>query len=164
MHTSPKFFSKETRQKISIALMGNKHGVGKWTKERIEKRKALNLTGEKASNWKGDLIGYRGLHRRIRRIFPKPEFCNDCKINPPYDLANISNEYKRDISDWEWLCRQCHMLKDGRIKGLEKRYFKRNHTLNVGIPRTEETKKRISETRKRLFAEGLFKGKRRVYK
>ena len=35
--------------------------------------------------------------------------------NPPYDLANISQEYRRDVDDFEWLCRSCHMKKDGRI-------------------------------------------------
>jgi len=40
------------------------------------------------------------------------------------DLANISQEYKREISDWEWLCRKCHMTKDGRLKCfLKNRYI-----------------------------------------
>jgi len=37
--------------------------------------------------------------------------CNICKKNPSHDLANISGEYKRDVNDFEWLCRSCHIKK-----------------------------------------------------
>ncbi len=62
--------------------------------------------------------GLNALHTWVNRHKPKPDFCEDCKLVPPYDLANISQEYKRDINDFEWLCRKCHMKKDGRINGL----------------------------------------------
>lgn len=63
------------------------------------------------------------IHTWVRNRLPKPKFCQDCLNKPPYDLANISNEYNpktytRDLSNWEWLCRQCHMLKDGRLKKM----------------------------------------------
>jgi hypothetical protein len=77
-------------------------------------------TGAASHRWKGDSVGIDALHTWIRRRFPKPEFCQECKKSPTYDLANISNEYKRDISDWEWLCRKCHMGKDGRNATLKK--------------------------------------------
>lgn len=66
--------------------------------------------------WKGDIINKRTLHARLRRYLKKPKLCNLCKSYPPYDLANISQEYKTDLSDWEWLCRTCHMVKDGRME------------------------------------------------
>lgn len=47
-----------------------------------------------------------------------PDRCEDCHQVKPLDLANISQEYKRDLSDWEWLCRLCHMKKDGRLEKL----------------------------------------------
>jgi len=60
-----------------------------------------------------------------KRKLTKPKLCQDCKKKPPYDLANISQEYKRDLSDWEWLCRKCHMKKDGRLeKFIKKRILK----------------------------------------
>ena len=74
--------------------------------------------------WQGDNVGKTALHTWIHKYKPKPELCEDCKNNEPYDLANISQEYKRDISDFEWLCRKCHMIKDGRLKALEKTQFK----------------------------------------
>jgi len=72
---------------------------------------------------------YGALHKRMRQRIAKPDLCQSCSKNPPCDLANISGEYKDDISDWEWLCRGCHMTKDGRILELQKYKPKgeRNH-------------------------------------
>ena len=59
------------------------------------------------------------LHRWVERRKEKPEFCEECKKQKPYDLANVSGEYKRDINDFKWLCRSCHMKEDGRINNLK---------------------------------------------
>ena len=70
--------------------------------------------------WKEDNVGCSPLHNWVRRYKPKPKLCEICKKNKPYDLANISGKYKRNINDFEWLCRKCHMTKDGRLKKLHK--------------------------------------------
>ena len=67
-------------------------------------------------NWKGDNVGYNSLHEWIRNRKQKPEFCEYCAKKQPTDLANISQKYKRDVNDFEWLCRKCHMKKDGRLE------------------------------------------------
>jgi hypothetical protein len=72
--------------------------------------------------WKGEKVGYEALHDWIKRRMKKPKRCQSCKKPKPLDLANISDEYKRDISDWEWLCRLCHMKKDGRLDALLSAY------------------------------------------
>lgn len=79
---------------------------------------ALSKISNKNPMWKGDEVKYKGLHSWIKRHKPKPEFCEDCKIQKPKDLANISQKYKRDTNDFEWICRRCHMEKDGRMKKL----------------------------------------------
>jgi len=84
----------------------------------VLKEIAKDNMGDKNPNWKGDNVEITALHNWIRRYKPKPEFCEECHKNKPYDLANISGEYKRDINDFEWLCRKCHMTKDGRIYNL----------------------------------------------
>ena len=66
-------------------------------------------------NWKGDNVGYLSLHQWVQRRKPKPAFCEKCNLVKPYDLANISGEYKRDVNDYEWICRKCHMVSDGRL-------------------------------------------------
>lgn len=80
---------------------------------------------ERNSNWRGDDVGYTALHAWVRRRLEKPKLCQECKINVAIDLANISQKYKRDLDDWEWLCRKCHMIKDGRLNTLLKNQAKR---------------------------------------
>jgi len=64
--------------------------------------------------WKGEEAGYAAIHDYVRARKTKPEFCERCGVKPPIDLANISQTYKRELSDWEYLCRKCHMDGDGR--------------------------------------------------
>lgn len=80
------------------------------------KKRHILTKNEKHPFWKENRVGYRALHTWIRKNKQKIDFCQECKINKPFDLANISGNYLRDINDFEWLCRRCHMLKDGRIK------------------------------------------------
>ena len=74
--------------------------------------------GEYNGMWKGTDVGKKELHEWVRKNKPKPKLCVDCKKAKPYDLANISQEYKRDINDFKWLCRSCHIKKDGRLNKL----------------------------------------------
>lgn len=73
--------------------------------------------------WKGDDVSYGCLHRWVKRHLEKPKTCKDCGLEKKLDLANISQDYRRDLGDWEWLCRRCHMIKDGRLKRLKKYQF-----------------------------------------
>lgn len=90
------------------------------TKEKI----GLANNGTKNGMWK-EKVSYKGLHRWVRRnlIKIKPLMCENCKTTKNVDCANKSNKYLRDLSDWKWLCRKCHMLEDNRIKNL-KQYSK----------------------------------------
>ena len=97
--------SQEIRNKIGTSNKGNKWGFYKGHKF---------SRGSNSGKWKGDNVGYSGLHYWVKKIFPKTEFCNECKKSKPMDLAN-KGIYDRNIENWEWLCRRCHMTKDGRI-------------------------------------------------
>ena len=88
--------------------------------ERTKKKTHFRQLGENNSNWKGDKVGYGGLHSWVKQRLIKPEICTKCKTGKALDLANISGHYKRDLSDWEWLCRRCHMIGDGRMKNLKR--------------------------------------------
>ena len=74
--------------------------------------------GNKNPNWKGNNVGYNALHRFVERRLRKPKFCQNCKKVPPYDLAN-KGIYNRELKNWWWLCRHCHMKIDGRLKNLK---------------------------------------------
>ncbi len=89
------------------------------------KQNSIKKTNNLNPMWKGEKVGLCSLHEWVRLRKPKSLLCEQCHINKPKDLANISQEYKRDIEDFEWLCRKCHMNKDGRIKNL-KQYTKKS--------------------------------------
>ena len=54
----------------------------------------------------------------VKNRIKKEKRCSVCGATKNIDLANISGEYKRDINDYEWLCRKCHVKKDGRYEKL----------------------------------------------
>lgn len=71
--------------------------------------------GENHKDWKGDNVGYYGLHGYIKKHLPKPILCQRCNTKKAIDLSS-NGKYTRELSDWEWLCRKCHYEKDGRGK------------------------------------------------
>lgn len=77
-------------------------------------RKGANAN-ENSTHWKGDSVGYVALHQWVRKNLIQPDFCQECNNVPPHDLAN-KGIYNRDFQNWEWLCRRCHMIKDGRME------------------------------------------------
>lgn len=72
--------------------------------------------GELNPMWRGDKVSYGKLHRWVERRMPE-KICNNCSSTENIDLAN-KGVYDRNLNNWEWLCRKCHMLRDGRIKNL----------------------------------------------
>jgi len=73
--------------------------------------------GPNNPQWKGDKVGYRAKHDRMRQLIPKPDICPKCGNQyKRIELANISQKYLLDPSDWEWLCSSCHFKQDGRIE------------------------------------------------
>ena len=65
--------------------------------------------------WRGDEVGLISLHEWVAKRIPKPEVCPKCSLRPVIDLAN-KGVYDRNLANWEWLCRKCHMLSDGRLE------------------------------------------------
>ena len=114
------------RQRISEGSSGKVRPYLKNTgRTRFMKKDNLN---EENVNWK-DRPSMVALHNWVRRRVAKPELCPSCGDNKyRLELANISQEYKRDINDFEWLCHMCHMIKDGRINRL----FKRREEVEYG--------------------------------
>lgn len=113
--------SKETRRKMSECFSDerkmelSRHWCGK---KNPFYGKGDRVSAEKNNQWKGEAVGRTGLHAWIRRHKNKPELCETCRKVPPYDVANISGDYRRDIDDYKWLCRSCHMKSDGRLEKL----------------------------------------------
>jgi len=93
---------------------------GRPKSEAWKKKASTNKIGDKNPMWKGDKAGYAAIHGWVKGRSQAPLQCDDCGEEKPLDLANISQEYLRELSDWEWLCRKCHMTKDGRLDKLKK--------------------------------------------
>lgn len=101
---------KSEKQRLHIEKLNSLPRDKKWV-ENIRNAKI----GNKNPLWKGDKVGYYQLHTWIKARLPKPKLCELCVKVPPYDLAN-KGIYNRDLENWEYLCRSCHMKKDGRSK------------------------------------------------
>jgi len=126
--------SEETRKKISEANLGKIP----WNKDKKgyqrpgmkgEKHPFYGKFGSESSSWKGDYtnITVHQLHWRIIQKKPKPDLCETCHEKKAFDLTNISpkydsNTYNEDLTNWKWLCRRCHMTKDGRLNTLVSTY------------------------------------------
>lgn len=68
--------------------------------------------GKNHWNWKGDDVGYGGLHDWVEDQLGKPTKCEYCGkdglTGRKIGWANKSGEYLRDLSDWLRLCVSCH--------------------------------------------------------
>jgi len=74
--------------------------------------------GEKNGSWKGNNVGYHAIHDWVKKRLKKPSNCPKCKNKNNIELSNISGNYKRDLIDWEYLCRSCHF----KTHGMEKNF------------------------------------------
>lgn len=66
------------------------------------------------------VIGYRAIHLWVERKLGKPKLCSECSFTSDngrqFHWANLSGEYKRNLSDWKRLCVSCHRKMDAALK------------------------------------------------
>ncbi len=80
-----------------------------------ERRPGIIPKGQESSSWKGELVGYRGLHLWVHNALGSPETCVECGVKGTghqMHWANVSGEYKRERDDWKRLCPRCHRAFD----------------------------------------------------
>jgi hypothetical protein len=74
------------------------------------------MFGKNHPTWKGQEVGYRGLHYWIRRVLGIPLKCKKCgkvRTTPKsVQWANKSHKYLRNKKDWISLCVPCHRKYD----------------------------------------------------
>ncbi len=107
-----------------------KLGFGKWMLGRKlseeTKRKISEASQEEKGNaWKGDDVGYGGLHMWVYKHLGKPDTCEHCGVEGlkgrAIHWANKSQQYKRDVKDWIRLCVKCHTAYDKQFKKYKRR-------------------------------------------
>ena len=95
-----------------------------------ESRKRMSVWKDKfegeSPHWKGDKVGYTGLHIWIKQWYGNPISCEHCGVQGKkvfsggnryrwtIEWANISGDYLRDRNDFIGLCKSCHMRFDSK--------------------------------------------------
>ena|SRR3990167_6365288 len=103
--------SEELKHKMSIAHKGMHNSPA-------TEFKIGQTVGDKNAKWKGDDVGYFGLHDWIEKEKGKASYCSfdETHTSTRFHWANKSHKYKRDVEDWMQLCPKCHQKYD-REKG-----------------------------------------------
>ena len=125
-------FSKEHLKNLSDAHKGIKLSeqakikLSKFNKGKIvsqeTRQKLSGRKEEKSYSWKGDNVGYWGVHSWVRKRIGRPEKCKLCNkegrklVNGKWSiqLANKDHLYKRNLTDWIPLCISCHRIFDNQ--------------------------------------------------
>ena len=108
-------FTKEHRENIAKALRGKKKSkewclaLGRMTKERLK-----DPTNH--PNYRGDKVGYAGIHRWLRKNFGLAQKCEKCGVEGKYKnnkwtiawCLRKGCEYKRNKKVFIPLCNKCH--------------------------------------------------------
>ena len=104
-----KHLSSETKNKLSIFNKGRHNSPS------TEFKKG-QFSDETHPYWKGNEVGYGGIHMWIKSKLGKAKSCFICNSEnndlTAYGWANKSGEYKRDLNDWIPLCAKCHSSYD----------------------------------------------------
>lgn len=100
---------EETKAKISAKLLGRK----------LPPEHIANIVAAKGgSNPEMKSTNYYNVHYWIRKTLGKPNRCDLCGKTEAkrFEWSNISQEYKKDVTDWQRACVPCHAKFDIEVK------------------------------------------------
>lgn len=106
-----KKFSKEHKEKLSKSLRGYHNSP---------KTEFRSGPEEGHPRWKGDKVGYYGLHKWVGKHLGKPQKCMFCGKKRFLHWANKSKKYLRNLMDWISLCAKCHHKFDNKSQRMWK--------------------------------------------
>lgn len=115
-----------------------RHWLGKKMSAASSEKKRAAMLGRRgdAKNpaWKGDKVGYMGLHNWVRRKLGTPSYCRgkNCDgTSKRYHWANVSGKYKRDLNDFIRLCISCHLKMDFNRKTKKHAEMRKKRSLRM---------------------------------
>lgn len=128
------------------------HGVKIRSKSEVKK-------GPLNPQWSFENPSNSAVHQWIKSRLDKPDSCPSCMRTVKLDLANISpsynpDTYTRDLGNWRWLCRRCHMRSDNRLKNLWRGGSMRQHKSCTVCGRPHEAKGYCTKHYQQLRAKG----------
>jgi len=118
-----KNLTKETNEKLK--KIGELHKGKTWNlTEETKKRMSISRLNDANGRWRGDKAGYTSIHIWITKNKPKPldSKCEICRKIKKLELSSKTHEYKRDIDEYQWACRSCHMNYDIKNNLRGKKY------------------------------------------
>lgn len=133
-----RIWQSETRKAIVVWNKGKKLPYPVWNKglktgivpKTAFKKLDPRIINENHYLWKGDQVGYSAIHGWIIRRLGKPTKCEHCGRDGlsgnEIHWANKSQEYKRDLSDWLRLCKECHEKYDKETKAKKVKDYLKN--------------------------------------
>ena len=99
--------------KICRNESGRKYKKENWGRIYKQRKEYRKRNAEKYS-W------YNKIHCWVRRRIPPQKYCSICNEEKKLELANISGNYIKSVSEFFLLCKECHLLYDklreGRLK------------------------------------------------
>lgn len=102
----------ELKRRIALEKGYGKWLIGRKLSEETKQKMREAHEGEKSYLWRGDDVGYLGIHAWVKKVLGQPDTCAHCGKSglKGYHIhwANVSGEYKRDKTDWIRLCVSCH--------------------------------------------------------
>jgi len=80
------------------------------------------MPDDKNPSWKGESVGYHGIHKWVTRKLGKPQKCTHCGTEEAskYEWASVGHTYSRDLTQWLRLCTSCHRKLDYNHKKKSK--------------------------------------------
>lgn len=106
------------KQLSNMSGVKGKTGVYLRSQEHRDQIRSRTIS-ENNPNWKGDKVGYWGLHKWVYYHKGKAKKCENCGTSEgKIEWANKSRMYLRDLDDWISLCRSCHIKYDNRSQTI----------------------------------------------
>lgn len=101
----------------SKQFITNRERINNCSAKCATRYRSITYREDKIGTWKGDEVGYSGLHMWIKSKYGKANRCDFLEVKNHsktaiFHWANLSGKYMRNIDDWAQLCVKCHFRFD----------------------------------------------------